>query len=39
VTGRTKDIVIRGGMNISNHEIEDNLVGHPDLAASSCGHV
>jgi acyl-CoA synthetase (AMP-forming)/AMP-acid ligase II len=36
VTGRTKDIVIRGGMNISVREIEDNLVGHPDLAASSC---
>ncbi len=36
VTGRTKDIVIRGGMNISVREIEDNLVGHPDLTASSC---
>jgi acyl-coenzyme A synthetase/AMP-(fatty) acid ligase len=36
VTGRTKDIVIRGGMNISVREIEDNLVDHPDLMASSC---
>ncbi len=36
VTGRTKDIVIRGGMNISVREIEDNLANHPDLAASSC---
>jgi cyclohexanecarboxylate-CoA ligase len=36
VTGRTKDIVIRGGMNISVREIEDSLVDHPDLAASSC---
>ncbi len=36
VTGRTKDIVIRGGMNISVREIEDNLADHPDLAASSC---
>ena len=36
VTGRTKDIVIRGGMNISVREIEDNLVDHPDLQASSC---
>jgi acyl-coenzyme A synthetase/AMP-(fatty) acid ligase len=36
VTGRTKDIVIRGGMNISVREIEDNLAGHPDLQASSC---
>jgi acyl-coenzyme A synthetase/AMP-(fatty) acid ligase len=36
VTGRTKDIVIRGGMNISVREIDDNLVHHPDLLASSC---
>jgi non-ribosomal peptide synthetase component E (peptide arylation enzyme) len=36
VTGRTKDIVIRGGMNISVREIEDNLVDHPNLLASSC---
>jgi acyl-coenzyme A synthetase/AMP-(fatty) acid ligase len=36
VSGRTKDIVIRGGMNISVREIEDNLVDHPDLLASSC---
>jgi acyl-CoA synthetase (AMP-forming)/AMP-acid ligase II len=36
VTGRTKDIVIRGGMNISVREIEDNLAGHPGLHASSC---
>jgi cyclohexanecarboxylate-CoA ligase len=36
VTGRTKDIVIRGGMNISVREIEDNLADHPDLLASSC---
>ncbi|MCX4096704.1 AMP-binding protein [Nocardia sp. alder85J] len=33
VTGRTKDIVIRGGMNISVREVEDKLAGHPDLAA------
>jgi acyl-CoA synthetase (AMP-forming)/AMP-acid ligase II len=36
VTGRTKDIVIRGGMNISVREIEDNLADHPALQASSC---
>jgi cyclohexanecarboxylate-CoA ligase len=36
VTGRTKDIVIRGGMNISVREIEDNLANHPALQASSC---
>lgn len=33
VTGRTKDIVIRGGMNISVREVEDSLVGHPDIEA------
>lgn len=33
VTGRTKDIVIRGGMNISVREVEDSLAGHPDIEA------
>jgi cyclohexanecarboxylate-CoA ligase len=32
VTGRLKDIIIRGGMNISAGEIEDHLVGHPAIA-------
>ncbi|MDH6246439.1 AMP-binding protein [Mycobacterium sp. OTB74] len=36
VTGRTKDIVIRGGMNISVREIEDNLASHPGLQTSAC---
>jgi cyclohexanecarboxylate-CoA ligase len=36
VTGRTKDIVIRGGMNISVREIEDNLAGHPGLQTAAC---
>jgi acyl-CoA synthetase (AMP-forming)/AMP-acid ligase II len=31
VTGRTKDIVIRGGMNISVREIEEMLAHHPGL--------
>lgn len=35
VTGRTKDIVIRGGMNISVREIEEMLAHHPALHASS----
>jgi acyl-CoA synthetase (AMP-forming)/AMP-acid ligase II len=35
VTGRTKDIVIRGGMNISVREIEDHLAHHPNLHAFS----
>jgi acyl-CoA synthetase len=36
VTGRLKDIVIRGGMNISVREIEDMLAEHPALQASAC---
>jgi len=32
VTGRLKDIIIRGGMNISAGEIEDHLVRHPAIA-------
>jgi cyclohexanecarboxylate-CoA ligase len=32
VTGRTKDIIIRGGMNISAREIEDHLLAHPSIA-------
>ncbi|KQY50083.1 MULTISPECIES: AMP-binding protein [unclassified Nocardioides] len=32
VTGRLKDIVIRGGMNISARELEDHLLAHPQIA-------
>jgi len=32
VTGRLKDIIIRGGENISAKEIEDLLAGHPAVA-------
>lgn len=35
VTGRIKDIVIRGGMNISVREIEELLARHPDLVSTS----
>lgn len=35
VTGRIKDIIIRGGMNISAREVEDLLAAHPDLAGSA----
>lgn len=35
VTGRTKDIVIRGGINISVREIEEHLAHHPALKAFS----
>ena len=32
VTGRAKDIIIRKGENISPKEVEDILIGHPDIA-------
>src|SRR5580658_3437844 len=32
VTGRAKDIIIRNGENISPKEIEDVLLGHPQIA-------
>lgn len=32
VTGRLKDIVIRGGMNISALEVESHLLAHPGIA-------
>ncbi|MDN5749326.1 MAG: AMP-binding protein, partial [Pseudonocardia sp.] len=35
VTGRTKDIVIRGGMNISVREIEDLLAEHRDIRSAA----
>jgi acyl-CoA synthetase (AMP-forming)/AMP-acid ligase II len=35
VTGRTKDIVIRGGMNISVRELEDLLLEHPAVRAAA----
>jgi acyl-CoA synthetase (AMP-forming)/AMP-acid ligase II len=31
-TGRCKDLIIRGGVNISPEEIDQLLGGHPDLA-------
>jgi cyclohexanecarboxylate-CoA ligase len=33
VTGRMKDIVIRGGLNISVRQIEDQLTAHPAVRA------
>ena len=32
VTGRLKDMIIRGGLNIYPREIEELLVSHPDIA-------
>jgi len=33
ITGRLKDLIIRGGVNISPVPIEDALASHPDIAA------
>jgi len=33
--GRLKDIIIRGGMNISSEEIESHLVAHPAIAEAA----
>ncbi|WP_028934874.1 AMP-binding protein [Pseudonocardia spinosispora] len=35
VTGRIKDLIIRGGTNISAREVEDHLVTHPKVAAAA----
>ncbi len=32
ITGRSKDIIIRGGMNISAREVEDELLQNPQIA-------
>jgi acyl-CoA synthetase (AMP-forming)/AMP-acid ligase II len=33
ITGRLKDIVIRGGLNISVRQVEDLLIAHPAVSA------
>ena len=33
ITGRIKDLIIRGGVNISPVPIEDALAGHPEISA------
>ena len=35
ITGRIKDIIIRGGENIAPKEVEDVLRGHPAIADAS----
>ena len=35
VTGRIKDIIIRGGENISAGEVEDLLLRHPDITEAA----
>lgn len=31
ITGRKKDIIVRGGENISSREVEDILLQHPKI--------
>lgn len=41
LTGRIKDIIIRGGENIAPHEIDEILLKHPAIAAAvtfGCAH-
>ncbi len=33
--GRLKDVIIRGGMNISSEEIENHLIAHPTIAEAA----
>jgi cyclohexanecarboxylate-CoA ligase/acyl-CoA synthetase len=35
VTGRVKEMLIRGGMNISAREVEDALMSHPTIARAA----
>lgn len=35
ITGRIKDIIIKGGENIHPLEVENCLLGHPDVAEVS----
>ena len=35
ITGRKKDIIIRGGENISAKEVEDLIAGHPKVAQAA----
>ncbi|MBF4478180.1 acyl-CoA synthetase [Rhodococcus rhodochrous J3] len=35
VTGRIKDLIIRGGMNISAREVEEHLLAHPRIVAAA----
>lgn len=36
LTGRKKDIIIRGGANISTVQIETLATGHPDVVSAAC---
>lgn len=36
IVGRVKDVIIRGGFNISPQEVDDLIAGHPDVVTASC---
>jgi cyclohexanecarboxylate-CoA ligase/acyl-CoA synthetase len=36
ITGRIKDLIIRGGTNISALEVEDYILGHPGVSNVAC---
>lgn len=36
LAGRKKDIIIRGGANISPVQIESLIIGHPDVVSVAC---
>lgn len=36
LAGRKKDIIIRGGVNISPVQIESLIIGHPDVVSVAC---
>ena len=36
IVGRIKDIIVRGGFNISARSIEERLVEHPAISAAAC---
>ncbi|WP_227983684.1 class I adenylate-forming enzyme family protein [Nocardia spumae] len=36
ITGRSKDVIIRGGLNISPAEVESLLIGHPAITDVVC---
>jgi acyl-CoA synthetase (AMP-forming)/AMP-acid ligase II len=36
ITGRTKDLIIRGGLNVSPVEVDAVLLAHPALADGAC---
>jgi long-chain acyl-CoA synthetase len=36
VVDRLKDVIIRGGYNVYPRDVEDVLLGHPDVVAAAC---